>query len=972
MTDKEAKMKKFTALLVVLVMLVPLFAVNSSSSELAFTDVPTSAWYYNDVKNAVGMGLINGKTPTTYCPDNNLTYAEAFKLAACMNQLALNGAVTLKNGEDMWYSTYIEYCTKNGILSFADMMLLGEEFDPNVKISRSGYMSIFANALPDEMLPAINYVPDEAIPDVNMSANYSAGVYKLYRAGILQGSDEQHNCKPYDSIKRSEVAAILTRMMDKTKRVRFDMGTPVEYEPFKIVEQPKSVEITKASDAVATVKVEGGVKPYKYSWHYNYEGTWIDIGMMLAIEDDLKGGITGYDTEKLSLFSSATDDDIGDSEDMSLMLKCVVTDAVGNKLTTNVATITVKGKGEKQEDKKPEDPVKVTVSNNQFRFLKGDRLGIEATAAGGAAPYTKYTWYRLKGSEWVNFDSGATLYIDDSRIDAPGETFTLKCVVTDSEGGTGESETVTVTTSDFILEKGLPEKTDVVVGNNVSMSVKASGGKAPYKYEWYETTFVVPTKDYTMSPMKKYTDSTVEFTMVPKYLPPSDNVAKGFKCIITDAEGSKVETFTGISDITPDGMPLTIVQQPQRLTNPKCGSELLFDIAVYGGTEPYSYEWFYETRFRNDVTKHSLNSLPQTQVRRFKSELNIKVDVEATILDKEIFCVVTDAKGNSVTSEKIAVCPDYLMIALEDRADENLYVGTVKCGELLPNDRIAFYGRFGGEEEYVFGTVEKIEMFNKSLDKAEAGDRVGIYLKNVKKYEKQEDLKEVIGDPEYRRLNTAFKALPSVLNVTTSELIYGTTPGEDVNLNAYITGGSESYTLIEWYKEVNGSWELLGSTKRGILTKNNAGYLMQYAYRGEKEPTSIKAKCIVTDSEGNKAESAVVTLVTSDITFEKELPESIRPIAGDTLTYSVKVKGGTEPYTYNWYLFEKKYDGSFTLSDLKNDKTASGYDTDTVSFVITESCISTSRQIEKWEEWSLRCKVTDASGASVTTQMTIG
>jgi hypothetical protein len=56
-----------------------------------------------------------------------------------------------------------------------------------------------------------------------MSHAQAGAIYKLYRAGIVQGVDAAHNCNPSANIKRSEVAAILIRMMDPAKRVKFDM-----------------------------------------------------------------------------------------------------------------------------------------------------------------------------------------------------------------------------------------------------------------------------------------------------------------------------------------------------------------------------------------------------------------------------------------------------------------------------------------------------------------------------------------------------------------------------------------------------------------------------------------------------------------------------------------------------------------------------------------------------------------------------
>lgn len=206
--------KKLLSLVMALLLSLSLFPLSALAAGMPFTDVPTGQWYYNDVKQAVESGLINGKTATTYCPNDNLTYAEAVKLAACMHQKYASGSVTLQNGSP-WYQSYVDYAKANKIIT--------KDYSWNTKATRAGYMEIFASALPAKALAAKNTVNDGSIPDVPMTHPQAAAIYKLYRAGILQGSDSQHSCKPYDNIKRSEVAAILTRMMDSSKRLSFSM-----------------------------------------------------------------------------------------------------------------------------------------------------------------------------------------------------------------------------------------------------------------------------------------------------------------------------------------------------------------------------------------------------------------------------------------------------------------------------------------------------------------------------------------------------------------------------------------------------------------------------------------------------------------------------------------------------------------------------------------------------------------------------
>jgi len=181
-----------------------------------FVDVSQNAWYYSDVKTAWEQGLVDGTSATTFAPNDNLTYAEAVKLAACMHQLYTTGKVTLENRENgPWYQTYVDYAKANGIIS--------GDFDWNAPATRAEYMAILAKALPDEAYEVINTIADGAIPDVPMTHPQAAAIYRLYRAGIVQGLDGAHNCNPGAYITRAEVAAILTRMMNPDARIMFSI-----------------------------------------------------------------------------------------------------------------------------------------------------------------------------------------------------------------------------------------------------------------------------------------------------------------------------------------------------------------------------------------------------------------------------------------------------------------------------------------------------------------------------------------------------------------------------------------------------------------------------------------------------------------------------------------------------------------------------------------------------------------------------
>ncbi len=187
-----------------------------------FTDVLETDWYYVWIKGAHRMGLINGKSDTIYSPEAEMTWAEAIKLAACIHQLYHTGKVTLENGSP-WYKSYMDYCLHqnmiaydaNGIPGYGELMELA-----NQPITRAAYVHLFARALPAEALPAINEIPDNAIPDVPCTDSVlDDSIYLFYRAGIVNGMDAYGTFAPETNIHRSDVAAVLMRMMDPAYRV---------------------------------------------------------------------------------------------------------------------------------------------------------------------------------------------------------------------------------------------------------------------------------------------------------------------------------------------------------------------------------------------------------------------------------------------------------------------------------------------------------------------------------------------------------------------------------------------------------------------------------------------------------------------------------------------------------------------------------------------------------------------------------
>ena len=209
------KFKRIVAILLAAVItVVSMNVIICAQDDLPFDDVKESDWYYNDVYLAYGLGLINGRSRDTFAPNAYLKYSEAVKLAACMRIAYFDETPLVING-NTWYEVYVDYCYINGIIT--------KDYEWNEYATRGDYMEIFSNALPEDALREINVVDDDAIPDVSMKHKNAEGIYKLYRSGIVQGIDDAHRCSPDANVKRSEVAAILTRMMFDNSRLQFNI-----------------------------------------------------------------------------------------------------------------------------------------------------------------------------------------------------------------------------------------------------------------------------------------------------------------------------------------------------------------------------------------------------------------------------------------------------------------------------------------------------------------------------------------------------------------------------------------------------------------------------------------------------------------------------------------------------------------------------------------------------------------------------
>lgn len=194
------------------------FLLYNDWTDNVFGDVRCTDWFYDSVKSAYRMGLVTGTRLGVYDPLGGVTIGETVALAARIHSLYYR-AHTEFPASDPWYQSYVDYAVENRIIT-------AQYDDYNAPAMRSDFAAILVRALPADQLPAINTVENNSIPDVPYSLPYAGAVYRLYRAGILTGSDENGSFLPDTGVSRAEAAAVAGRMTMETQRKTVMLTAP--------------------------------------------------------------------------------------------------------------------------------------------------------------------------------------------------------------------------------------------------------------------------------------------------------------------------------------------------------------------------------------------------------------------------------------------------------------------------------------------------------------------------------------------------------------------------------------------------------------------------------------------------------------------------------------------------------------------------------------------------------------------------
>lgn len=211
-----------------------------------FVDVSQSAWFSGYVRTAAEAGIVSGYKDTegnltgTYGPGNNITIAEALKIAveAAGYDEQTYGA-RIASGVDHWSSAYVSVAKAEGFAVITERTRL------DVPATRAQVSALFTSAFEVDIETPVGSRYD----DVTASTNHAFSIEALSRDGVVSGDTSANGeatgtFRPASNINRAEVA----KMAVESRAV---YGTPGEGQ------EPSEEDVAAESDNLVTYTADG-------------------------------------------------------------------------------------------------------------------------------------------------------------------------------------------------------------------------------------------------------------------------------------------------------------------------------------------------------------------------------------------------------------------------------------------------------------------------------------------------------------------------------------------------------------------------------------------------------------------------------------------------------------------------------------------------------------------------------------------
>jgi len=187
----------------------------TQQSDISFTDVSASAWYYDAVYMVARRGVVSGYKDTNgnptglFGPGNPVTIAEILKMAyeaAGQNITLCKQTVQMPQAAAHWAGPYVACAEEDG------MRVLGTQPDLNRGAMRAEVIAIIHDAFREQ-------VPAGRSPFTDTAGHpYEADVAYASIMGVVSGDNDSKGLptgtfRPNDGINRAEAAQVISKML---------------------------------------------------------------------------------------------------------------------------------------------------------------------------------------------------------------------------------------------------------------------------------------------------------------------------------------------------------------------------------------------------------------------------------------------------------------------------------------------------------------------------------------------------------------------------------------------------------------------------------------------------------------------------------------------------------------------------------------------------------------------------------------
>jgi hypothetical protein len=338
------------------------------------------------------------------------------------------------------------------------------------------------------------------------------------------------------------------------------------------------------------------------------------------------------------------------AENNGQRLRCLIRTADGGEIESKSITVhleEVTAPAEPEEPAEPEiedpevplAPAAISIEQQPTDIIaKTGQTGTATVVAVSAAELSYQWYYSRNGSSWTasGFQGNKTDTISVPVIAARiGQQY--KCVITSEQGVKVETDVITV------RERIPAEITIVTQPSDIKAKVGTTGtatvvaeSESELSYKWY---FSKNGTSWSASSFEGCNTPTISVPVA------TARVGQKYKCVITNADGVKVETeVVEVEIAVPEPSEITIVTPPEDI-EAKIGE--IGTATVEAESEaPLTYRWYFKAK-GSDTWKASSFEGAKTET--------ISVPVEKSRVGQQYKCVISTDDGTTVETDPVTV-----------------------------------------------------------------------------------------------------------------------------------------------------------------------------------------------------------------------------------------------------------------------------------------------------------------------------